>query len=388
MTTEEPNHYLIFKNMPLVYDVFLSPDNKYLYVGFNPIYHVLDKYEKVKLKILKNELMMNYQHLSIFVNEKKVSYSWIGENEQKFLTMSILETCNFEELKVKIEIDKFSKNFTISKRLDAHQYQDKIGAVLLFKNENEFLPQWIDYYDLLGVDFFFIYNNNPENRYNFKSLKDKYQHRIIFTDWIFPYQLVDFPGFGSQLGCYHQSLYKYRNMKWILYNDIDEYVILRNQSKNLKEFISSYNHDNISSLIMECMWFGCSNGVEYNEHNFLKKLTKSKGVTESCKYKGTDLKYSIKSIHSPKNVVSLGPHYPLKTLKSYICLSSEVIRFNHYYTLSSWGKDRLKLTGNWDNKQKKRHRKECNCQELCQVENLEINELISNLKINGHNIFP
>ena len=154
MTTEEPNHYLIFKNMPLVYDVFLSPDNKYLYVGFNPIYHVLDKYEKVKFKILKNKLMMNYQHLSIFVNEKKVSYSWIGENEQKFLTMSILETCNFEELKVKIEIDKFSKNFTISKRLDAHQYQDKIGAVLLFKNENEFLPQWIDYYDLLGVDFF------------------------------------------------------------------------------------------------------------------------------------------------------------------------------------------------------------------------------------------
>ena len=161
-------------------------------------------------------------------------------------------------------------------------------------------------------------------------------------------------------------------MKWILYNDIDEFVILRNQSRNLKEFLSPYNPDNISSLTMECMWFGCSNGVEYNEHNFLKKLTKTKGITESCKFKGTNLKYSIKSIHSPKNVISLGPHFSLKTLKPYVCLSSEVIRFNHYYTLSSWGKDRLKLTRDWSNQQKKGYRKVCDCQTLCQVENTEI----------------
>lgn len=372
MTTQEPNQYLIYKNMPLIYDVFLSPDNKYLYVGFNSIYHVLDKYKRVKSQFLKKKLMIDYQDLSLFVNEKKVSFSWIGENTCQFLTMSILETTNFENIEVKVEIGKYNKNFTIPKRTDGHQYQDKIGAVLLFKNENEFLPQWIEYYDLLGVDFFFVYNNNPENQYNFKALKDKYQHRIIFTNWVFPYTLKGCPGFGSQLGCYHQSLYKYRNMKWILYNDIDEFVILRNQSRNLKEFLSPYNPDNISSLTMECMWFGCSNGVEYNEHNFLKKLTKTKGITESCKFKGTNLKYCIKSIHSPKNVISLGPHYPLKTLKPYVCLSPEIIRFNHYYTLSSWGKSRLKLTRDWSNQQKKGYRKVCDCQTLCQVENTEI----------------
>ena len=379
MIAESPNYYLIYKNMPLVYDVFLSPDNKYLYVGFNPIFHMVNKYRKVKSKLLKNKLKFDYQLLSIFINRKKVEYKWIGENNHhKFLIMTTLADNDFKRLKVKVQIDEHKIKFRIPKRIDTHKYQDKIGAVLLFKNENQFLPQWINYYDLFGVDFFFIYNNNPKNQYNFKLLKDKYKERVIFINWPFPYQLKKFPSFCSQLGCYHQSLYKYRNMKWIIYNDIDEYIVLRKTDKNLKEFLFNYNHHQISSLLYECMWFGCSNGRDYNEHNFLKRLIKCKGETESSKFKGTNIKYHTKSIHSPKNVISFGPHYPFKTLKPHICLSSEVIRFNHYYTLSSWGADRSKLKHNWKNHQKRENK--CNCQELCQVENVEILNFRSVLK--------
>ena len=36
----------------------------------------------------------------------------------------------------------------------------KIGVCLIIKNENEYLEEWLTHYRSLGVDKFFIYDNN------------------------------------------------------------------------------------------------------------------------------------------------------------------------------------------------------------------------------------
>lgn len=91
-----------------------------------------------------------------------------------------------------------------------------LGICAIFKNEAQFLKEWIEFHLLIGFDHFYLYNNNSED--NYLSILAQYIEKGIVT-------LIEWPDTPGQLSAYKHWYTTYRHeSKWISFLDIDEFV--------------------------------------------------------------------------------------------------------------------------------------------------------------------
>ena len=57
------------------------------------------------------------------------------------------------------------------------QYKVSIGAI--FKNEALYLKEWIEFHRIVGVEHFYLYNNNSDD--NYREVLEPYIKRNIVT---------------------------------------------------------------------------------------------------------------------------------------------------------------------------------------------------------------
>ncbi len=112
-----------------------------------------------------------------------------------------------------------------------HNYKYEVSLCLIFKNEAKYLKEWLDYHILIGVDHFYLYNNNSDDGY--ADVLAPYIEKKIVT-------LVDFPFKYAQLkaynDCYEQNK---KETHWLGYIDADEFVNIRD-CNNIKSFLMKY----------------------------------------------------------------------------------------------------------------------------------------------------
>ena len=53
--------------------------------------------------------------------------------------------------------------FLFAKKAESRKYEISICAI--FKNEAPFLKEWLEFHLMLGIDHFYLYNNNSEDDY-------------------------------------------------------------------------------------------------------------------------------------------------------------------------------------------------------------------------------
>lgn len=384
-----PNSWCIDDHI-IVYDVVLSSCKTKIYILFNSLIHTLDpatdkrykpdkktrNYQNVLRKLLcfskdvsfdsEHDILINSENIEIEKKEWINYHSYVCKH-----TLVIHLQKQLAETNIKLEIDIK----TIKRTLDCHfdgiyDQHDNIAAILLFKNENAFLDTWIKYYLYLGVNTFYIYNNNPENMQCYTELKKKYGNTIQFIDWGYTYQ---FPNGQAQLVCYNHALNLLRGRyNWLLYTDIDEFAVLKDNSlKNLTDLLTKHELKDTASVSYQCMWFGCSHNVSYTPDNFLRKLIYTSNEPVSTLEKHRKNYVNAKCIHNPQLVDIVGVHVALSYNGEHVQLKPEIIRFNHYYTLTDWGKDRS-FTKGWKSDASQTHKKLCNCKVLCKVKNTEL----------------
>lgn len=107
----------------------------------------------------------------------------------------------------------------------------KVCIIAIAKNENNYINEWVDYHLNLGFDNIIVCDNDDEPILK-NVIKDS---RVIIEDW---------SGFyGIQQPAYRETFIKYRNkFDWVLFIDIDEFLVLENHT-NVKDFISSFDND-------------------------------------------------------------------------------------------------------------------------------------------------
>ena len=64
-------------------------------------------------------------------------------------------------------------------RKDKREMKYRLSLCLIFKNEAPFLKEWIDYHTIVGVDHFYLYNNNSDD--NYKEVLEPYIRQGIVT---------------------------------------------------------------------------------------------------------------------------------------------------------------------------------------------------------------
>jgi Glycosyltransferase family 92 len=120
-------------------------------------------------------------------------------------------------------------NRDIIENLEQPKYNLSVCA--LFKNKASFLKEWIEYHRLLGVDHFYLYDNESQDHP--KQILTPFIEQNIVT-------LISWPDFGqmNELNCHlwplttqitaYENAIKYEALdqtKWLIFLDVEEYLV-------------------------------------------------------------------------------------------------------------------------------------------------------------------
>ena len=129
----------------------------------------------------------------------------------------------------------------------------KISICGIFKNEAPFLKEWIEFHEMIGVEHFYLYNNNSED--NYQEILQSYIDRGIVT-------LVDWPYDHSQIKAYQHFYETYRHeTQWVSFLDIDEFFCPRYEN-TLTDWL--LKNDRYPVLVLYWRMFGTSGKLHHN----------------------------------------------------------------------------------------------------------------------------
>lgn len=219
---------------------------------------------------------------------------------------------------------------------DIKKENDKYLALSTMCREKiEDIIEWIAYHKAVGVDHFFLYNNDTEtpNLYNYLP---KNLHPIVtIVNW---FHNMDGRQILSQKHCIKYN----QNFRWIGFLDIDEYIVPLD-NLNIANILRSY--EQYDGVCLHWLLFG-ANGFETRQKSTIQSYT------QSCPNHGAN--EHIKSIINPKKYSGYhyDPHFittnnSVNVMKEKVIdafgntritgrkpILHEIMRINHYYTKS------------------------------------------------------
>jgi Tfp pilus assembly protein PilF len=124
---------------------------------------------------------------------------------------------------------------------------DYLSLCLICKDENDYLPEWLDYHILMGVDRFYIYDNESQSSLR-EALAD-----YIKRGWVC---VMNIAGRGVQLFAYDHCIQAFGPQTvWMGFIDTDEFLVPKSAS-NLKDFLKGY--ETYAGVGVSSLFFGSS----------------------------------------------------------------------------------------------------------------------------------
>lgn len=189
----------------------------------------------------------------------------------------------------------------------------------MLRNQARFLPEWVMYHARLGVDRWFIYDNNSDDDLeNAVGSLVSANHNVTRHSW---------PWIKSQeAGFAHCALRARDSCQWVGFIDVDEFFHVPSNTRfSLQSVISKYTSKNtsIAEIRTWCRSFGPSGLKEHPE----------KGVTigYTCR---TATAERHKSIINPEalnsSLINVVHHFHLKPGYRHVTMRTNTLVINHY----------------------------------------------------------
>lgn len=134
-----------------------------------------------------------------------------------------------------------------------------ISICAIFKDESPNLKEWIEFHKIVGVDHFFLFNNNSSD--NFKLILSPYVESGIVT-------LIEWPFSKGQFSAYEYFYKNYKNeTNWVIFLDIDEFITpIKNFE--IKDWIENFSI--YPAIVIYWKMFGSSGKIK---HDYQKLTT-------------------------------------------------------------------------------------------------------------------
>ncbi|MFI3271731.1 MAG: glycosyltransferase family 92 protein [Pseudomonadota bacterium] len=202
--------------------------------------------------------------------------------------------------------------FDIIRYRNFNNFTYLLSIIACLKNEAPYVCEWIEYYKLMGVEHFYLYNNNSTD--NIDELLEPYIYDGTVT-------LIDYPGLGVQAEMYNHALNTYRlKSKWFAIVDLDEFIVPK-KYPTILDLLQRY--EEFSQL--EIQWHLFGNAGHINKPQGL--------VIENFTLRGLDAARLGKSIFQSIKTYIASVH------NSYIVgdskkITIDEVQCNHYFTKS------------------------------------------------------
>jgi len=184
-------------------------------------------------------------------------------------------------------VDNYLK---VLKEEKTKKFSYELSVVAIMKNEGAYLKEWLDFHILVGVEKFYLYDNESNDDTK-KILKPYIKQGIV--------EYTYFPGQKRQNPAYIDALNKHANdSRWMAFIDLDEFIVPV-KHKTITDFLRTLPK-NFGALVLTWVMYGSAGHKR-----------KPKGlVIENFKYHANEKRHSgCKSIVNPRLVVSQrNPH--------------------------------------------------------------------------------
>ena len=232
----------------------------------------------------------------------------------------------------------------------------ELAVVVIVKNEEPYIREWIEYHRLAGISHIYLYDNGSTDR---------------TAEYVRPYAeegfvtMTYFPGRGMQTAAYNDALKKYgKDCRYMAFIDADEFLFSLKPDRKLPEVVEEIMKENPKACGLAVNWamFGSAG---------FKERPKSGGVLSNYVYRagpgerGTDC---VKTIVRPETVYRYNhPHFPEYMLGGFSVDENGRraegsrnpgpepvrIRVNHYFTKSEEEWTERRKIGKADKKDEK-----------------------------------
>ena len=104
---------------------------------------------------------------------------------------------------------------------------------IMFKDEAPYLREWIEYHHMIGVDHFYLYDNNSKDEYETVILPYVESGLVTVIKW---------PELHAQVRGYEDCIRRFQNESdWIGFIDVDEFVVPI-EDEMLPQFLNRFSH--------------------------------------------------------------------------------------------------------------------------------------------------
>ena len=219
-------------------------------------------------------------------------------------------------------------------------YQYELSMCCIFQNEDRFLKEWIDYHRLIGVQHFYMYDNNSND--NFHEVLDPYVEAGI-VEYIIWNKDYDTPGdwWKVQRSAYIDAIKRNIGIsKWLCIIDTDEFIVPI-KDDNLPVFLNDY--EAYGGVFINWVFYGTSGIQRIPEGTWittclLKRAKLTDGGHRLVKSIVRPERVDLEKSSFPHTCEYLPPFYhvnpdkqePIKGKPKDLCIDR--IRINHYWS--------------------------------------------------------
>ena len=251
--------------------------------------------------------------------------STFSENEQTSL--------NFDTLEIKKHKKKHKKDKKSKEDEFVHQWPLAVAAI--FQNEAPYLKEWIEYYKLIGVRHFYLYDNLSSDNCEEVLLPYVKSGLVELIDW--PEQANNLNEWDQiQVAAYRDALQRAKyKAKWLAFIDLDEFIVPI-KDDNLSKFLNERCvAKDVGGVCLIWSFFGTSNVEKIPEDKLLiETLLLNSGPAAGGNRSDIWNQGAYKSIVHPELVTAMNsPHYCTYIQGfSHFLLNYDQIHINHYWT--------------------------------------------------------
>ena len=222
-----------------------------------------------------------------------------------------------------------------------------LGLIAIFRGEDDYLVEWIEFHKLMGVDHFILYDNGLEK--SSQLLLKPYIEKNIVTHIPFP----DIQGLRDgrhadtlsiQQMAYADFVKRFsHHFKYILQLDIDEFLFPKSHN-SITDVLNEYDDSKLARIEINYTNFGDSGHITKPDGWVIKNFTKSGSNVVPQEIKSIDNTQYLSPRFIYTNVHRFSHRFMIKDLFTKLILgypqiikgnvANDLFQLNHYLTKS------------------------------------------------------
>lgn len=208
--------------------------------------------------------------------------------------------------------------------------KNQVCIVACCKREERYIIEWIEHNIKIGVDHFYIADNNDKGFIiDLADILKDYIDKGIVT--LFNYQGVD----NVQIKCYDQIYKEFKDKnEWFLFIDVDEFIEIPETNNDIKKFLSLPKFNKYNNILINWVVYDDNELLYYEDKPVQERFTRVYVPKDSFHtYKsfvrgGLDIRPSIHIMHG-KEIRSCTVDGNAPALNGCTC-----VMYDHFYKIA------------------------------------------------------